>query len=165
MNKQKFFIVAIIAMFIALPLTADVNKQKSEHTTWSINRVNSTFLLAENTGKRNKFSKNSAGYTDINASKLYEMMLNKNFTLVNVHIPYEGELPHTDLFIAFNKITKPENLDKLPDKNSTIVLYCRSGSMSTSAAKELVKIGYTNILELNGGFKAWKAEGYKFLKK
>ena len=92
-------------------------------------------------------------------------MRKKNFTLVNVHIPYEGELPQTDLFIPFNQITDAENLEKLPDKNTPIVLYCRSGSMSTSAAKELAETGFTNIMELDGGFNAWKAAGYSFLKK
>jgi rhodanese-related sulfurtransferase len=165
MIKQNLILVAVIATFIALPLMADANKQNSKNTTWSISKTVPAFLLAKNTRKQNNLSKNSDGYTDITASKLSEMMLNKDFTLVNVHIPYEGELPQTDLFIPFNKITKAENLEKLPDKNAQIVLYCRSGSMSTSAAKELAEIGYTNILELYGGFKAWKAEGYELLKK
>jgi len=103
--------------------------------------------------------KNRDGYFDISVLQLAEMMLNKEFTLVNVHIPYEGELPKTDLFIPFDRITDKENLKKLPDKNAQIVLYCRSGSMSTSAAKNLVQLGYTNIMELDGGFNAWKRAG------
>jgi len=85
------------------------------------------------------------------------MLESKDFTLVNVHIPYEGEIPDTDLFIPFNAIE--QNLDKLPDKNTPIVLYCRSGAMSTVAAKKLASLGYTNIYELDGGFNAWKASG------
>ena len=103
--------------------------------------------------------KNRDGYFDISVLQLAEMMLNKEFTLVNVHIPYEGELPKTDLFIPFDRITDTENLKKLPDKNAQIVLYCRSGSMSTSAAKNLVQLGYTNIMELDGGFNTWKRAG------
>jgi rhodanese-related sulfurtransferase len=82
---------------------------------------------------------------------------------VNVHIPYEGEIPETDLFIPFDEIQ--DHLDELPAWDEIIVLYCRSGSMSTTAAEVLVDEGYTNIIELDGGFNAWKAQGYELLDK
>jgi rhodanese-related sulfurtransferase len=106
-------------------------------------------------------AKNADGYTDISVEQLASMLEEKDVTLVNVHIPYEGELPQTDLFIPFDQIEG--NLDQLPDKEAPIVLYCRSGSMSTSAAKELIDLGYTDIYELDGGFNEWKAAGYEFL--
>jgi YVTN family beta-propeller protein len=110
-----------------------------------------------------ELTKNAHGYVDISVSKLSEMLKSKSFTLVNVHIPYEGELPLTDLFIPFNQITDADNLRKLPRLDSPIVLYCRSGSMSTVAAKQLSAFGYSNILELDGGFEAWKASGFDLL--
>lgn len=105
------------------------------------------------------FPKNAAGYADITVDQLAEMLPDKDFTLVNVHIPYEGELPQTDLFIAYNRIT--DNLDQLPAKDAPIVLYCRSGRMSTEAATVLAGLGYNNVMELNGGFVAWQAAGYE----
>ena len=105
--------------------------------------------------------KNAAGYADISVQQLAGMLEQKDLTLVNVHIPYEGEIPKTDLFIAYDEIAA--HLDQLPDKNAAIVLYCRSGSMSTSAAEELVELGYTNVMEVDGGFNAWKAAGYELL--
>ena len=106
--------------------------------------------------------KNSDGYVDITVEQLAPLLEeNKNFTLVNVHIPYDGELPKTDLFIPFDQITA--ELGQLPDKNAVIVLYCRSGNMSTQAAKELTTAGYTQVYELNGGFNAWQAAGYTLL--
>ena len=109
----------------------------------------------------NGFTRNADGYSDITVDELAGMMADKDFTLVNVHIPYEGELPDTDLFIPFDEIT--EHTDELPAEDATIILYCRSGSMSTTAAKDLVELGYENILELDGGFRAWEAAGYELL--
>ncbi|MDH5507435.1 MAG: rhodanese-like domain-containing protein [Anaerolineae bacterium] len=101
------------------------------------------------------------GFTDISTADLQVMLETKDFTLVNVHIPFEGNIPGTDEFVPFNEIS--QNLGQLPaDKDAKIVLYCRSGNMSETAAKELVGLGYTNVFELDGGYNGWKAAGLPF---
>jgi rhodanese-related sulfurtransferase len=116
-----------------------------------------------NAGTVKGFAKNADGYADISVDQLAELMDDKDFVLVNVHIPYEGEIPQTDLFIPFDEIG--DHLDKLPAKDAPIVLYCRSGSMSTTAAEVLTGEGYLNVMEVDGGFNAWKANGYELLDK
>lgn len=102
-------------------------------------------------------------YTDILPQELETMLEDKDFFLVNVHVPYGGELPSTDAFIPFDQFST--SLDQLPaDKASKIVLYCRSGSMSTASARELVRLGFTNLYNLDGGYTAWSAAGYEFIK-
>ena len=110
-----------------------------------------------------EFPMNAAGYADISVDQLAGILEDNDLTLVNVHIPYEGELPQTDLFIPFDQIE--DHLSELPARDAPIVLYCRSGSMSTTAAEVLVEQGYTNVLELDGGFNAWQAAGNELLNK
>jgi rhodanese-related sulfurtransferase len=97
-------------------------------------------------------------YTDVDAAGLATLLATKSFALINVHIPYEGALDGTDLFIPFDQIEA--NLGRLPaDKRARIVLYCRSGSMSATAARALVRRGYVDVWNLDGGMLAWARTG------
>jgi len=76
--------------------------------------------------------------------------------VINVHIPYEGEIDGTHLFMPFDEI----DAAALPsDRGTPLVVYCRSGSMSSTAVVTLAALGYTNIVELDGGMNAWQASG------
>lgn len=97
-------------------------------------------------------------YTDVSVAELETMLENKDFTLINVHIPFTGDIPDTDLSIPFDEIES--NLNQLPaDKDAKIVVYCRSDSMSSMSATALVELGYTDVWNLDGGMVAWQAAG------
>lgn len=53
-----------------------------------------------------------------------------------------------------------EVLNKIKDKNTPIVTYCRGGSRGALAAQTLKKLGYINATNLQGGLKGWAQEGY-----
>lgn len=104
-------------------------------------------------------------YQNVTAAELETMLKNKDFLFVNVHVPYEGEIDKTDQFIAW-EASGVQRVSEYPaDKAAKIVLYCRSGRMSGSVAEALVKAGYTNIWNLNGGLVAWEAAGRPVLRK
>jgi len=49
---------------------------------------------------------------------------------------------------------------KIPDKNATIVVYCKTGGRGSLATLRLGKMGYKNVKNMDGGWKAWKKAGY-----
>ena len=105
-----------------------------------------------------------AAVKKLTAAQLATMLTKKDFFLVNVHVPYEGEIANTDAFIDYDTIA--DDRDKLPkDKNSSIVLYCRSGGMSDIASKALVHLGYSQVSHLVGGMNGWKDAGFPLIEK
>lgn len=81
-----------------------------------------------------------------------------DITLVDVREPYEyatGHIPNAKLLplgdIAALAATE------LPDRNAKIMVYCRSGSRSRSAARQLLSMGYTDVIDI-GGILDWPYE-------
>ncbi len=48
----------------------------------------------------------------------------------------------------------------IPDKNATIILYCGGGYRSVLAADALREMGYTGVVSMDGGIKAWREAGF-----
>ncbi|MCX5723659.1 MAG: rhodanese-like domain-containing protein [Nitrospirae bacterium] len=48
----------------------------------------------------------------------------------------------------------------IPDKEEAILLYCGGGYRSALAADALQQMGYTNVVSMDGGIKAWRDAGY-----
>ena len=59
--------------------------------------------------------------------------------------------------LAVNHLYRRQVIYKLPDKDQLILVYCRSGNRSKQASEKLVKLGYTNIVEI-GGINSWPGE-------
>lgn len=101
----------------------------------------------------------SAQYENVSAETVAN--LPDNTTVINVHIPYSGEIADTDAFIPYNTIL--ESADLPTNKDAEIILYCESGSMSRAASQTLIDAGYTNVKNLQGGMQAWERAGYERL--
>ena len=48
----------------------------------------------------------------------------------------------------------------IPEKQAAIVLYCGGGFRSVLAADALQQMGYTSVVSMDGGIKAWREAGY-----
>lgn len=105
----------------------------------------------------------SASYQTMSIDDLAEVMADtdRTFTVINVHIPYQGEIEGTDYNVAYNDIDALTTA--LPDKDASIILYCRSGNMSEQAARDLVELGYTNLYDVPGGMNTWQSSGHALI--
>jgi rhodanese-related sulfurtransferase len=54
--------------------------------------------------------------------------------------------------------------EKVPDLNAPLVLYCGGGYRSTLAADSLQKMGYKNVLSMDGGIRVWREKGFPLAK-
>ena len=52
----------------------------------------------------------------------------------------------------------------VPDKEATVVLYCGGGFRSALAADNLRKMGYQNVISMDGGIRGWREKGYPLTK-
>ena len=113
------------------------------------------------TANGNDQAQATAAFARLDPAAFAERMNDGKSTLINVHIPYEGEIEKTDAFIPFDRILVDSRLPK--DKNREILLYCRSGRMSEEAGNALHNAGYTNLAHLEGGMRGWEAAGRKLV--
>ncbi len=98
-------------------------------------------------------------YQLITAEKAKQIMDNEQGVIVvDVREPDEYQAGH----IANAKLLPLGQLAKLavtelPDKNATILVYCRSGARSQMGASTLISLGYTHVLDI-GGLMNWPYE-------
>ena len=86
------------------------------------------------------------------------METEKDYIILDVRRPdefIEGHIPGA--ICIPNETIGTEPIDRLPDKNQLILVYCRSGNRSKQAAQKLFDQGYTNIVEF-GGIITWTGE-------
>jgi len=98
-----------------------------------------------------------AGYKQISQKQAKEIMdTRSDFIILDVRTEKEFASGHIEgaILIPDYEIRLRAEKD-LPDKEKTILVYCRSGRRSKLAAQALADMGYTHILEF-GGIQSWK---------
>ena len=85
----------------------------------------------------------------------------QSFHLVDVREDNEWNAAHLPGAIHLGRGIIERDIEKtIPDHNAEIVLYCGGGYRSALAADNLQKMGYTNVISMDGGFRVWKESGY-----
>ena len=113
-------------------------------------------LIPSNVGK--EVTTDNGSYRVVTVQELQTMLEKKDFTMVNVHIPFQGNIPQTDLQLAYDEIE--QNLNQLPqEKDAKILVYCLTSGMAKKAIATLLNQGYTNLWMLDGGTTSWEEAG------
>ncbi len=85
----------------------------------------------------------------------------ENFLLVDVREESEWTKDHLPGAIHLGKgIIERDIEERVPDLNAQIVLYCGGGFRSALAADSLQKMGYRNVLSMDGGIREWREKGF-----
>ncbi len=85
----------------------------------------------------------------------------EKFTLIDVREESEFAKDHLPGAIHLGKGTIERDIEaRVPDLDAEIVLYCGGGFRSALAADNLQKMGYKNVISMDGGIRGWREKGY-----
>lgn len=81
--------------------------------------------------------------------------------LIDVREESEWAKGHIPGAIHLGKgVIERDIVQKVPEKGTTLVLYCGGGYRSALAADNLQKMGYTNVISMDGGWRGWTTAGH-----
>ncbi len=90
-----------------------------------------------------------------------KMDAGEKFTLVDVREDNEWARGHISGAVHLSKgIIERDIETTIPDKSAPLVLYCGGGLRSALAADNLRKMGYTNCISMDGGWRSWTEAGF-----
>lgn len=101
-------------------------------------------------------------YEQITQDEAKDIMDNeKDYVIIDARTEEEFNTGHIEGAIMISEYEIADRAEEeIPDKDTLILVYCRSGRRSKIAAEELVKLGYTNVKEF-GGIIDWQYETVK----
>ena len=92
-----------------------------------------------------------AAYHKLSAEEAYEMMASQEVVVVDVRTREEYDGGHIENAVLVpNESIGSEMPEALPDKEATLLVYCRSGRRSKDAAQKLLELGYQSVYDFGG---------------
>ena len=98
-------------------------------------------------------------YQQITQVKAREMMDTQDVIVLDVREQHEFDAGHITgaVLLPVGSITESTAAAVIPEPDSVVLVYCRSGNRSKTASAALVELGYSNIYEF-GGINTWPYE-------
>ncbi len=82
-------------------------------------------------------------------------------TIVDVREESEYARDHLPGAVHLGKGVIERDIEKqFPDTGAVLILYCGGGFRSALAADALMRMGYTNVISMDGGIRGWREAGY-----
>ena len=99
-------------------------------------------------------------YQQITQVEAKDMMDTQEVIILDVRELHEFEAGHIPnaVLLPVGTITAETAAEAIPQKDSVVLVYCRSGNRSKKASEALVNLGYTGIYEF-GGINTWPYDG------
>ena len=98
-------------------------------------------------------------YQQISQKEAKDMMDTQDVIVLDVREQYEFDAGHIPgaVLLPVGTITKDTAAAAIPESDSLVLVYCRSGNRSKTASQALADLGYTHIFEF-GGINTWPYE-------
>ena len=116
-------------------------------------------LLLTGCGGNTSNTSSEINYQQISQEEAKEMMDTQDVIILDVREQDEYDSGHIPgaVLLPVGTIDEETAAEVIPEKDSTVLVYCRSGNRSKTASSALAELGYTNIYEF-GGINTWPYE-------
>ena len=95
-------------------------------------------------------------FKTVSISQAKEMLQSKGVTVVDIRDPDSFKEAHIEGAVSINRENIKDFIER-SDKTKTVLCYCYRGFSSQEAARFLLKNGFKEVYNLQGGFEAWRA--------
>jgi rhodanese-related sulfurtransferase len=155
--RSRLFV--ILGLGLTLALTANAQTKADVKQEFSVAHEHSTRFLQIVNESRKRVRE-----TNVDEVKA---RLDRGEKLILVDVREESEFAkdHLPGAIHLSKgVIERDIEEKVPDLNAPLVLYCGGGYRSALAADNLQKMGYKNVLSMDGGIRVWREKGFPLTK-
>jgi rhodanese-related sulfurtransferase len=149
----------ILGLFLTLALTANAQTKEDVKQALSMAHQHSPRFLQIVNESRKRVRETSVDEVKARLDR------GEKLVLVDVREESEFAKDHLPGAIHLSKGVIERDIEaKVPDVNAAVVLYCGGGYRSALAADNLQKMGYKNVLSMDGGIRAWREKGFRLTK-